>query len=197
MPRRLSITHQLQIYIHFRDSLLHLKETEERQSEQRIVFFFALATLVFGLLTFLARESSVSNSLDLVTIISLFVLFLFGLLTFARVIWRSRNVDRIEHVINNLNKAIEALDPQVRETLKPFDDSKFPIHPKIEPLKGTLAQFLYLSEFLLAGAFVYLVVRHLQCSVPWSLVLAFSIATPIVLGLFKWSQHVRGRSKKA
>jgi hypothetical protein len=191
MATKLTISQRLAVYLHFRDSLLHIKETEDRQSEQRIAFFFTLAALVLALITYSGRDQT-PNTLGLTLAISIFALFLFGLLTLARVVWRSRNVDGLEHTIENICKAIEALDPQVKETLKPRDENR--VNSLLKPWQGTLAQFMYLSEFLLFGGFVYLVGGFLGCQTPCSLLLAFCMATALVFGLFKWSQHVRGRS---
>jgi hypothetical protein len=191
MARKLSVSHQIEIYTHYRESIIHDKETEDRQCEQRIVFFLALVTVVFGILTNFATKGQSSENLTYVSLACGFVLFLYGLLTFSRVVWRSRNIVRHNDALRNIEKKLEDLDPSVGVAIKPPDQSSVVISRTIDSLQGTFAQYLYVTECLLASVCVYLITEELHWPLFAGLTCALLVAIGVFCVLFSWSRRMR------
>ena len=191
-PRKISPPDVVHILLNYRDSYLRSKENEERESEQRVKFFLAVVTAALAVIGVILKEGYFLNHRFLIAFFSLVILFSYGLLTFARITWRSRANDRLDGMINTLNKSIEALDPFVHQTLTPIlkNDSE-PKLPFIRDLKGTLAQFIYLTESLLAAAIIWTTGNRyswpLWCTWPL-LVMVFFVVGWL---LYKWSRYIR------
>jgi phosphatidylserine synthase len=196
--RTLSNYNIAQIFLHYRDTCLHAKENEEHQSEQRMKFFLGLVTVTLALLSFLYKEKYFPYYQDIITLVSLFILFLYGLLTFSRIIWRSRENDRTDKVIQVLNESIESLDSYVGEKLRLAGKHiNEPSVTLIRLVKGTLAQFMYLTEGLLVSGITFAVgVKcHLSDTVNWILSV-FALLIVVIL-MFIWSQYVRRKPNQS
>ncbi|MGD1046861.1 MAG: hypothetical protein ABR936_16255 [Bacteroidota bacterium] len=189
--RTLSNHNIAQILLHYRDACLHNKESEEHQSEQRMKFFLGLVTATLALLSFLYKEKYFPAYQDIITIVSLFILFLFGLLTFSKIIWRSREIDKNNQTISDLDKSIISLDSYIEKGI--MEAGKKVKEPSVfflRAVKGTLAQFMYLTECLLASGIV------LTAGIKWCFTNYLLVAIPVIaiivfILMYSWSQYIR------
>ena len=180
-----------QIYLRFIDLQTRSKENEELQSEHRIRFFLTLVTAVIGLSTFIYRDGIITTKYPWLAPSVLFILFLYGLLTLSRVIWRSRTIDHLNRSIKALHISIEQLDLSISNTLR----AGIRDYPRkgwiFEHLNGSFAQFTYATEMLLIWACALLTLTNLGC--PNYAAYGASSLFAIAIGyfLYRWSKTIR------
>jgi hypothetical protein len=188
---------KIQTLLHFRDAHRQFKENEERQSEQRIRFFLTLSTGTVAVIGLFLRGNILSDSTftfdpTLTFLVALFILFWYGILTFARVIWDRRAVRRHDMIISNVGKAIAKLNPDLIKEINQQDyedeENKNWLAKKI---KGTLSQFMYVTECLLAVGFV--ITLGIKYDWPVLYIIAISLILPLIVFvfLFKWSEYIK------
>jgi hypothetical protein len=180
-----------QIYLRRLESVIRSKETEEHQSEQRIRFFLSLITGIAAFIGILLREKINSDNILLISIISSSILFLFGILTFSRIIWSVSIIDDLQKGIAALDKLIFKLNPSIKQSLIK-EGIRGSINLKLlSHLKGTYAQYMYLIQCLLCAGIIFLF--GALKNVP--LYLSIHFAVLIVLQVFWffliWSIRVR------
>jgi len=188
---KISPSESAKIHMHFLDMHTNNIESEERQSEQRIKFFLTLTTGTIALIAIFRREGFFPNDLFWITLASLCTLFIYGLLTFARIIWRNRNIDRLNKLKSVSGELLEKLDPSVNEYAKCL--SKMEGESKTSPydIKGTFAQFMYFTEGLLAAGIILTIGIHCNWGLLKNIIMTIYVLLTIPVILFKWSQKIR------
>jgi hypothetical protein len=176
---------KLTFYREYRDSFIHTKEIEVRQSEQRIRFFLALVTGIIAFIGIIIKDNS--NYFDplLVALISLPILFVYGILTFSQTIWSSHVIHNLDITIGLLSDLIKELDPTFKDRIEHADlrdDSRMIV---LKDIKGTLAQYMYLTEGLLVAGFFFLLgfkyYPNMICQLSIVAFIAFSITVLVML----------------
>lgn len=183
-----------EVYLHYLDLSFRSKEQEERQSEQRIKFFVTLATATVAIIGYFLREKPESGVLLLMTAVSLSILFLFGLITFARIIWRGQTIDQLNGLIKTVSDALKTLHPQFPAQLT-SQRLEEPKNALLKKLKGTLAQYLYLTQGLLIAGLTVTIGVWLGSQAVYIAVIAILLAIFVVFLMFKWSQQIRSAQK--
>ena len=148
---------KLNFYREFRDSYLHMKENEVRQSEQRIRFYLALVTGTLAVLGIIFNNESLSPNIKEIALIALPILFVYGLLTFSQIIWSSHVIKNIDITIGTLNRLIKDLDNKLKEKIDSALRYEAHIIIILKHIKGTFAQYMYLTEGLLVAGFIFLI----------------------------------------
>jgi len=158
-----------------------MSENEIHQSEQRIRFFLGLVTGTGAIIGFL------SNYFDpfLIASISLPILFVYGILTYSQLIWSSHVIRNREVTRGLLEELIKESDPILKAKIDDADlrdDSQIPV---LKDIKGTFAQYMYLTEGLLVVGFVFLIgLKYYQNNL-WIIIIVavfgFIINTAIML----------------
>ncbi len=186
-----------QVLLHLLDENLKRKASEEQQSEQRLRFFLTITTAIGGMFAILyQKDCSFFENHSYVTLLLLAIVFSYGLLTFSRIIWRNHEMVQLDSVISFQHKAIDNLDEGFRELQQLYKWDRRKRCYLIQHLNGSFTQFLYVTEGLLAGAFVYVLSLTLGFW-PW-LVWTLTCIIPIfvVLSLCLWANDVRNLSEK-
>ncbi|MBI3006664.1 MAG: hypothetical protein HYY49_14810 [Ignavibacteriales bacterium] len=192
-----SIHEAVETRLRLRELLERAKESEERHSEQRIRYFLTLLTAILGGMGFLLKEGiSKSDSFVAATAsaFALLILFGYGLLTFARIIWSRRTTDRFDSIISSVTCSIRNLDTELYlELFRGKAKTQSGITNKV---KGTLAQFMYLTQGLLAAAIVTSLGTAFEISIVYIGILDWAVFSLVVLLLFAWSEHIRRVAQK-
>jgi hypothetical protein len=190
-PSDLTPFESAQIHLHFFDLHRKVKDSEEHQSEQRIRFFLTLTTGTVALIAVLQREDFFKNNSYLIILASLSILLLYGLLTFARIIWRNRSIDIHDKLMSSSGIMLQKIDPStcLYGILTKKMDTE--INSIVQRLKGTYAQFIYLAEGLLAAGIVLTIGIHKNIVSYKYIVWAVYVFLSIPSLLFVWSQYVR------
>jgi 8-oxo-dGTP diphosphatase len=179
-------------YSHVADSLLK----NEADGERRAAFFMTVTGAAAGVLTFFAgRGSDGLKIVDAVPLIggALAVLFVFGYLTFLRVVERNLASDRYKFALNRIRRTFLTGRDDPRRPFLPFDpfarDKRPP--PSWNSLgRGGWLHTLAFVESVIAGAFAALLIwgvsRHFNCPChchwPWAAAWA-----ALVVGFATWS----------
>ena len=190
MTRKLTVPQQLQIYFHYRQTIIHDKDTEHRQSDQRVAFFLTLVTVVFGVITNLVSKAQPSDDLTSIFLGGGLVLLLYGLLTFAGVVWRSRNIAQHNAALRKIEKNIEDFDASVAKAIRPPDPSTVD-DKSIDKLQGTYVQYLSIAESLIAWGCSTLLAERFGLSWPLSAMYTAPVAVSTLAGLLYWSKRMR------
>ena len=191
---------KLNFHREFRDSFIHSKENEIRQSEQRIRFFLALVTGTLAVLGIIFNNESLSTNITLIAEITLPILFFYGILTFSQIIWSSHVITNIDTTIGILNRLIKDLDNNLKEKIDSALRYEAHIIIILKHIKGTFAQYMYLTEGLLVAGFVFLIGFDQNSDTNSKLIIS-SIAVRALLItvalLYIWSNRVKnGVSRK-
>jgi hypothetical protein len=186
----------LTFYRDYRESFIRLKEIEVRQSEQRIRFFIALVTAIVAFIGILNNESTSLFDSFSVAAIAIPILLIYGILTFSQVIWSS-------HVIHNLDVTKGVLDKLIKERDHIFktriDEADLRNDSKIiglRNLKGTFAQYMYLTEGLLVVGYIFLIGLNL-CPDKVFLISIFAVLgfTLTTILMFIWGKKIKNGTK--
>jgi hypothetical protein len=196
MSKTLSIFEKSQIYAQYRDYFVRSKEIEERQSEQRIRFFLTLVTGIAAFLGILLRENLSLHNLLVISMASSIILFLFGIFTFTRIIWSVSIIDGDIKSISAMNNLINKFDPSIMQSFKDIDVRETVNIIVFKHIKGTYAQYMYLTDGLLGAGivFIYGAVKPLPFS--YTVIIAIEIFILVFFVLFMWSLIVRRGAKR-
>jgi hypothetical protein len=151
---------ELNYYLNSYDLLTKTKESEVKQSEQRLRFFLALVTGTVAFIGIFIRENPSFLDAYWVTIISISILSLYGGLTFSRLIWSSQVIHDLDVSIGIIQDLIKERNPVLKEKL---DNAKLDSYSKtsfFNYIKGTYAQYMYLTEGLLIGGLVFIIIHQ-------------------------------------
>jgi hypothetical protein len=193
-PHRLasSVVDNTEIFLRLRELTERSKEVEERQSDQRIRFFLTLSTATVAIIGFFLRDDISTNresEIGVVSFIAFTILFLYGILTFAQIIWNRRAIARYDVIIWNLTKRAEELMPRIHvHNDYESDNEKLWI---VKSLKGTLAQFMYFTEAVLGSASLLMLGIALKWHWCTIICLGSSAFALIIIILLLWSEYVR------
>ena len=194
----LSSFEQAQIYLHLLEQRMRKQESEEKQSEQRVIFFLGIASVLAGFFTLLFQKGVSINEHGYAISLSLLVLSIYGWLTFPRVIWRNQAVELLDLEIHDLLDSIEALDPSVALYLnRSWHRDKKKRCWLIQHLNGSFTQYLYFSEALITGIFAYVLSVTLSLPLSWVIIIPVLVSLSVPIALYMWSQTVRDIGKES
>ena len=186
---------KVQALLRLRELIERSKEIEERQSDQRIRFFLTLCTATAAVIGFFLKGDPLLQNefhLKIYAATAFFILFVYGILTFAQVIWNRRNIEKYNAYIHKLTSTAMRLDSDIKQALQLKDDEADKQKALLaRTIKGTLAQFLYVTEALLGLATSLLLADAFNWrpgTTGWIVFLTFVF---IVIGLVLWSEYVR------
>jgi len=169
----------------FRDSVIREIEFEIRQSEQRMRFFLGFVTGVGGFIGVLDKINQTNIDPITVSLFVLPVLIFYGILTFSQIIWSSHvkyNLDKMKGYLTNL------LD-HAKVDIGLSDDSNIFI---LKNIKGTFAQYMYLTEGLLVAVFIFLLgFKHYPNSLLTITILTIVAFVITVVLMILWSNTVK------
>lgn len=157
----LSNTDRVNIHLHYLDHFLRVEQNEELQSEKIIKFFIGLVTAISAIFTFFLQSpiyiSDVKVEQHCILIIGLSLLFIFGVIVFARVIWSDRKIKKHQELWTISYEQIKKIEPSIqcyRDKLDTMDDYKF--RYLFRAIKGTLPQVLLVIESLFFALIIFL-----------------------------------------
>jgi hypothetical protein len=193
---KISDLEKLIFYRELRDSNIRTKDIEVRQTEQRIRFFISFVTAIIAFIGILDKVNQ--NSIDpfILTLIVLPILIVYGILTFSQIIWSSHVIHNLDVAIGRLNDLLRELDPNLKKGISQLDlrdDSKISV---LRNVKGTFAQYMYLTEGLLVAGFILLL--GLKCNTISLYKICFiALGSFINTGIlmFVWSNHIKKGTK--
>lgn len=189
---KLESSESVKIHLHYLDHFFRVEQNEELQSEQRIKFFLSLTTIIIAFLSLYKNDSLV------ILAFFLFVLFILGLLVFARVIWSDRKIKKHQELWRISYEAIKNIDPSVvlyDKRLEEMNDEKILLPFRI--IKGTLTQIMWFAEGILVGAFMFVVGTIINLKLSYKLMLSGLTTIFILSVLGIWIVIIkRGISKK-
>ncbi len=188
---------KLTFYLEYRDSIINTKEIEVRQSEQRIRFFLALVTGIAAVIGILGNnKSNIINPID-VTLIAIPILIVYGILTFSQVIWSSHVIRNLDVSIVFLNELIKKLDPNLKKGYAKIDlryESNIIV---LRNIKGTFAQYMYLTEGLLVAGFIFLLgLKYYpdRLNTIYYIIVAVAFLITVII-MFAWSHFIKEGTK--
>jgi len=188
----LSNTDRVKIHLHYLDHFIRVEQNEELQSEKIIKFFVGLFTGIIAILTLVVKLEIFSHFLNEILFTSLFILFLFGLLVYLRVIWSDRIIKKHRTLwrvsfeeIKNMEPFLENYDKKM-ETMK---DEKFCL--LFRAFKGTLPQIIIFIDSLIAFLLVCVVSNMLNCSLICTIIISFLAFVFVFIMLLWWFRHLK------
>ena len=158
-------------------------ENEDRKAEQAILFFLSVSAGSIGLLSLLEKFQPIMVTVGAgVTVVVLSILFLYGLVTLNRHIWRSVYIRGYQDHIMSAFKHLAAVNPICQEQLviqQRHEREWQPSKSSYWKLRGATAEFIYLTNSLLAGGIAMTLCSPL-INVPWvvglvSIIVAFAV----------------------
>ncbi len=194
-----SNTDKLIFYREYRDSFIHARDIEVHQSEQRIRFFLALVTGIGAFIGVLGSYKVTCKDFfdpTMVTLIALPILVVYGILTFSQIMWSSHVIHNFNVNIKYLGDQITNLDPNLKkgfEKVDRRDDSNIFI---LSHIKGTFAQYMYLTEGLLIAGFIILFgfKYYPNCLNIFYFIAAVFFLMTVAL-IIVWSNHIKNGIK--
>ena len=187
----------LNFYRDYRDSFVSMREIEVRQSEQRIRFFLALVTAVLAFIGILNNDSARLFDPFIVAVIAILILLIYGILTFSQIIWSSNVIYNYDVTKGVLDELIKELDPILKAKLEKSDlrnDSKI---LGLRNIKGTFAQYMYLTEGLLFAGLIFLIgLKLFPDKIFFISIVALLGFIVTATSLFIWGKKIKYGSKE-
>jgi protein-S-isoprenylcysteine O-methyltransferase Ste14 len=192
----LSNADRVKIHLHYLDHFFRVEQNEELQSEKIIKFFIGLVTVISAIFTFFLKSpinnSDVKVELHCILIIGLSLLFIFGVIVFARVIWSDRKIKKHQELWTISYEQIKKIEHSIqcyRDKLDIMDDYKFK-YP-FRAIKGTLPQIMMIIDSIIAFLLMYVISSMLNCSIICSLLISFPTSVLVFIMFWGWYQHLK------
>lgn len=183
---------KLTFYLECSKSFIREKETEVHQSEQRIRFFIGFITGVLAFIGILNKTSMNNDNVFWLASVSLVILIVYGLLTFSQVIWSSHIISNLDITIGILKDLIKECEPVFKSRIEASNLRTEAERKVITHLKGTFAQYMYLTEGLLIGGLIFLIGTKFfedQYFIITCFAILFFLMTITIM--FKWGRFVK------
>lgn len=183
---------RVKIHLFYLDFFFRIEQNEEIQSEKRIKFFLVLVTGIIAILAMLIKFNIDNEILFKILAIFLSVLFLFGLLVFASVIWSDRKIKQHRQLWTISTEVIKTIDPSVviyEERLKEMDDNR--IYSKIQKIKGTQTQIMLFIEVILFEASMFVLGIIFNPQLTYRILLLIIPVVFVYIVLRSWAHYIK------